>query len=63
MLPGSGLFESDPSHKAFVGTEESARAGCQAEAAARSSEFANDSRNESMRTRIERTLSALFYTY
>jgi hypothetical protein len=60
MVPSFGLFEFEPSRKAFVSAEDQERAGYLSEVVLNSNEFGAGNNNESAAHRLESLSRALF---
>lgn len=63
MVPSFGLFEFEPSRKAFVSAEDQERAGYLSEVVLHSTEFGAGHASESAQRQLEAAASALRYTF
>jgi hypothetical protein len=63
MVPSFGLFEFEPSRKAFVGAEDQERSGYLAEVVLNSNQFGAGAPSESSVHQIEVALSSMFYHF
>jgi len=63
MVPSFGLFEFEPSRKAFVSSEDQERAGYLAEVVLNSTEFGAGMSSESAARYVEKSSAAMLYRF